>query len=610
MINKIPTSWQYTADMENLFLFYQASEEMLSFSSPDSYRLTVHNAITLCLEAKKIYSILKSSNQIETYYKQYIPPIIEELIHSIQQDSVIKAELGMRLDSITTGLTTAIDNHTLLVRWLNLIMKSCSFEKYIEQCKNIIIECVITGTNQKKLLYYTNNYYVSLINTGYNPEYLYQSVIRFFDNRYNKIQDKEQIKDFLLDKLQPSLTEYELYLVADTYLIDTFIDINPGFKSFISTSKLDEAAIKADIDKSRVLRTFYENYCAHQRDSISMISYKAKALDPYSALEEVESYFNLLQIFTGYFKHKSEQKLYFDVIQKLGNRYHPIKLRKIIPNRPYTEEDIINRRISKILESGSISDITMHSILSALSMHLDAINCRNDETMLRTFWTATEALFFDPSASGEREAPTYALSHILDKTYLLKVLRTIFAQIKDYIPKEDLEGLGVDSFLHFLEFFSEYEPDSAEFKKLTSLLGYHPLLRSRVYNLRKELSDSKHIREKLVLHNKRVLWQILRIYRTRNLSTHAGITMPYIKDILFNLHNYFDYVINYIICKIENDEYINNISTIVFEARTDNQIYMEQLKEKQTLKKENCLALLFGPDKDMILYEFEVNTAE
>ena len=133
MVNKIPASWQYTDDMESLYLFYQASEEMLSFSSPDSYRLTVHNAVTLCLEAKKIDSILKSSNQIDTYYKQYIPPIIEELIYSIQQDSVIKSELGMRLDSITTGLTTAMDNHALLVRWLNLIIKSCSFEKYFEQ---------------------------------------------------------------------------------------------------------------------------------------------------------------------------------------------------------------------------------------------------------------------------------------------------------------------------------------------------------------------------------------------------------------------------------------------------------------------------------------------
>ena len=370
MINKIPTSWQYTDEMENLYLFYQASEEMLSFSSPDSYRLTVHTPITLCMEAKKIYSILKSSNQINDYYKQYIHPIIEELIYSIQQDSIFKAELGARLDSITTGLSTALENHTLLNRWINLIMKSCSFEKYLSKCKETIIDCVTDNTDKKKLLFYTNSYYVSLINSGYNPEYLYQTIIRFFNNRNRKITSNTQIVNFL-DIFTREEREYELYLVADTYLIDTFIDINPQFKSFVGTRKLDEETIKADLTKSGALKAFYDSYCANPRDSISMISYKAKALDPYSALEEVETYFNLLQIFTGYFKHKSEQKIYFDVVQKDSNRYYPIKLRKITPSRPFTDESVINRRISKILEAESISHYTMQSLLSALDMHLD-----------------------------------------------------------------------------------------------------------------------------------------------------------------------------------------------------------------------------------------------
>lgn len=606
MINKIPQSWQYSDDMENLYYFYQASEEMLSFSSPDSYRLTVHNSITLCLEARDIYSLLKSTDQIDLFYKKYIPPIIEELIDSIKQDSILKSELGDRLGSITTGLATAIEDHALLNRWLNLIIKSCSFEKYISKCKEAIIKCVIQNTDKKKLLFYINSYYVSLVNSGYNPEYLYQTTIRFFDNQRNKITKVEQIIDFLniftLDE-----QEYELYLVANTYLIDTFIDINPRLKSFIGTSKLDETTIQGDLTRSKALKAFYDNYCSSNRNSISMISYKAKALDPYGALEDVESYFNLLQIFTGYFKHKSEQKIYFDVVQKDGHKYYPIKLRKITPSRPFLEEAIIKRKISNILDTNTASRSTMRSLLSALGMHLDAINCKNDETMLRTFWTAIESLFFDPSATSGHESTTYALSHVLDKTYLLRILRTIYAQIKTAISKKNLNNIKIDSFASFIEFFSANEPNDSNFKSLTSLLAAHPLLRSRIYNLRKELCDGNHIRDKLSAHHKRIFWQIMRIYRTRNLSTHAGLSMPYIKDILFNLHNYFDYVINYIICKIENNEYIGNVSSIIFEAKTDNQIYMEKLKENQKLSKDNYLSLLFGPDKDMIYYDFEAS---
>jgi len=90
MINSVPSSWEYSDELENLFLFYQASEEMLSFESPDSYRVTVHNVITLCSELGKIYSILQKSNQLSEYYEKYTLPIIEELLYSIQQDSIIK----------------------------------------------------------------------------------------------------------------------------------------------------------------------------------------------------------------------------------------------------------------------------------------------------------------------------------------------------------------------------------------------------------------------------------------------------------------------------------------------------------------------------------------
>ena len=227
--------------------------------------------------------------------------------------------------------------------------------------------------------------------------------------------------------------------------------------------------------------------------------------------------------------------------------------------------------------------------------------------MLRTFWTAAETLFFDPSATGERESATYSLLRILERTYLLKVLRTIFSQVQKCSPPEKITALGINSFKDFVIYFSSFDADSSEFKMFTDIFSHHPLLRSRLYNLRKELRDTKHICEKISLHNKKILWQIQRIYRTRNLSTHAGISMPYIKEVLFNLHNYFDYVINYMICKIENGERIVNISTIVFGAKNDNQIYMEYLKNKQVLSKDNCFDLLFGLDSNMIKYEFETD---
>ena len=136
------------------------------------------------------------------------------------------------------------------------------------------------------------------------------------------------------------------------------------------------------------------------------------------------------------------------------------------------------------------------------------------------------------------------------------------------------------------------------------------MLRSRLYWFRKEIKDCKSIQEKVEDHCEKVSWQIDRIFRTRNLSTHAGVSMPYINEILFNIHNYFDYAVNYIICKLENNSYIQSISALVFEAKNDNQIHISFLKKNSEMTSENYLNALFGPDLSIISYEFEAIVSE
>ena len=81
--------------------------------------------------------------------------------------------------------------------------------------------------------------------------------------------------------------------------------------------------------------------------------------------------------------------------------------------------------------------------------------------------------------------------------------------------------------------------------------------------------------------------------------------MPYINEILFNVHNYFDYIVNYNFCKIENGQYIQNISLLVFEAKNDNQIHDELLHKSEDINGESYLRILFGLDNNLILYNFE-----
>ena len=608
MNNTIPSNWKYNSSMENLYLFFQASKEKLSFFSPDTYRLTVHNALTLCYEAKEIYGLLDERNAIRKYYSKYIPIIIDELIDALHGDDILKNVLGMRLESVVTGFLSAKKDSALLIRWINMVTHLCDLETYINLCKDKIIEIVISQNKDKeKLLKIINDYYVSLINIGYDEEFLYQSLIHYFNKKTTTIDSPQLINGFL-DKFDYRFKDIELYLIADTYLLDVFTEIEPKLKEVFSISKLEESTIISCVSKSKVLKTFYENYKSrNNRENLYIIAYKTKALDPYSALQELESYFELVQTINGYYKHKAEQRVYFDVIEKLADtRFHPIHLRRTIPNRPYIQNSILEEKIKTIIRAEYLSKRASISLYSALNKHFDAISCKNHDTMLRGFWTALEALFYESALGGERENSINAVLQIIDKTYMLKIMRTIYAQLINAISSGGLEAIGITSFETFIEYFSTHDQDSEGFKEISKLLANNPLLRFRLYSLRKELSDSKHIKKKIEKHHERIEWQLYRIYRARNLSTHIGITMPYMREILFNLHNYFDYVVNYVICKMECQEYVESISSVVFEAKNDNQIYAEYLKKDNKLSDKNYSLLLFGPDNKMMQYGFEI----
>lgn len=607
MINNIPDSWNYNDNMENLFFFYQCSEELLSINSPDTFRLPVCNSMVLCFEIRRIYRFLADSKQIERYYSKYIPCIIDELIKTIQQDYILKHKLGLRLNSVYIGLETAKENHQELLKWISIIRQSCTVDEHKEKCEELIISYIKAGNNKSKLLWVTTNYYIDLIVLGYSREYLYQSVIKFFDNHYNSIQNNDVI-DVFLKKFDCEESNYEFWLVADTYRFDSLSRIDPQVEKSFDIHEIKEEEIKKIQSHGTVTHFYnvYQRLKSNDDPNIKMLSCKATGIDPYSAFYDVKKLFDMAQCFEGYFKHKSESKTIFDILLVKESDYSHIKVGRIIPRRPYIDQSIIDKRIDTIMSSECCPMAVIWVIFKAIDMHLDAINCKNEETMLRSFWTALESLFFTSDETEQKENVKYCILHIIQKTYLLKQFRLVYEQFELAInDKTYTDKIGIRSFQDFIYKFISTKIDEVEFRQFTNRLDKNPLLRSRLFWLKKDMNNPDSVRNKIENHYQKVSWQIDRIYRTRNLSTHAGVSMPYISEILFNIHNYFDYIINYIICKLENKSYIQSISSMVFEAKNDNQIHITYLKNEKEISNNNYLNVLFGPDLSIIHFDFE-----
>ena len=610
MLNTIPENWEYEESMEMLWLFYQATDELLSETTPDSYALPLHNAITLASEMSEIYSLLQQYSIVDEYYSKYIPPIIEEFIVATANDAFLKKLLGDRLDSIRTGFEEASKNSMCFDRWMGVFRQSCNLAKYRQLYQQEIETLVSQNSRDKsKLLTAISNFYILLLHLGYSREYLYISAKKFFNNRKVKITSETKISDFL-NLFDGKRKKFQFLVLMNTKALDY---INGISESIQVNMKIESVSVKErnDLSVYSCVKELYDELDrrSHQEkkyEKLAVVKYQEADIDPYNAAQRLIEQASLFQKLTIYFKHfYAARQVYAFLLQKDDGTYTKFELPSKLAKRPFVRQDLIDSRILNVLSHKAMSPFSFYSIIRAIDMHAEALDSKNYLTLVRTFWTAFETLFSNPDSNSSRENVVNSASAIIQKTYILKITRLVYAQLCDTVQCSDLNNLGIVSYKKFLDYFSSYDENSAEMKKVYVLLGNNVLLRSRIFNLRKTLKDGRSIDSFLAEHERRINWQLKRLYRIRNIATHLGHESTGLQVAVNHLHNYFDYIVNYMLCKSENGDIIVDISTLVFETKNDNKIHHEILKSSDKLSKDNYMRYFFGPDSNLINYEFE-----
>ena len=615
MINQIPDNWVYSNKMEMLWFFYQRVDEMLSTNTIDTYSVPLHNTITLFHELVEVDSILKQFGLEETYFENYLTPIIDELLNSLKQDFILKHKLDKRLLKFMAGFEESKKNSAVLSKWIPLFMQAINEEEYIDLYKTEISELIIDNKRDKKKLEYCIRVLFSeLLFIGYNREYLYQYTKRFFHNKNVRIENPLVVKQYLatLDCMEHEQSFLISMDISEMEYLDSITE-----KTFLRGNNiviLDDRKKLDDLSSDRCVAEFIERHeravsnsnAKQTRAKMAIVSYTTSAYDEYSAISSFDDFTRFLHVFSRYFKHYSHPKIIKDIIYKRSSRYVRITIPSKMLRRPYIDQSSIDSRVQNILSVKSLSSKALNSLFLAMQMHSETLDSQDIKSMVRSFWAALETLFLEPQVSNNRRNVENSLIPVIQKTYLLKVFRKLFADLMDATSMNKLKSLGINDFEAFLLFFSNNDVSSEQFKQLFELLSDNPLLRSRLYDLRTQLADGKKISEYLTSHEQRVRWQIKRLQRTRNIATHIGAEGPGIETIANHLHNYFDYVINYILCKMENDDYIESVSTVILECELDNVIHLEALKNEDVLSGENYIPLLFGPDNNLVKYKFEL----
>ena len=216
----------------------------------------------------------------------------------------------------------------------------------------------------------------------------------------------------------------------------------------------ERALLLKDHTASKLLKDYdIRSKIQSEHEKIAIVRFSDEEVDPYSAVIYFRDYIDFLQSFARYFKHFYYSKQLYRILLKLENgHYREIKLPSRLQKRPYIEQSIIDSRIRNIITAKSMAKPAFDSITKAIEMHAEAFDSRNNATLLKTFWSALETLFSSPNPASTRENAINSVLPIIQKTYILKKLRALYAQLTDAISEKDLAGIGITDFQSFLEY--------------------------------------------------------------------------------------------------------------------------------------------------------------
>ena len=608
MINKMPEKWDTSKEpLESLFYFFQIAEELLNEWTPDSFALPMHNALTLVSEIQYTSTTIEQFCLGEKYYTKYVPVIIDEFLDKLQNDAILKRILGYRLETIKNGFVESKTDSGKVKKWVDSVWQACSLSEYFEGCQMAIKKSVQSNKCQRDLWQYVANYFISLIGAGYSKRFLRNELIQFFNGE--KIETINQLDD-LFAKLSPGPRQYEFLILVDYNFFEFLERIEFESDELKNIEVIDvekqKDQLTGNVDGNELLAQYKRLVAKSSDRKISVISWKVSAQDPYTAVQYFNDTIDSLQTLPRYFYHNGFNKIiYRFLVKKENGSFANIRLPAALILRKASDSNAVEQLIKNVLNSKSMSSDAMISVIQAMEMHSCALESMNVLSLFRNFWSALETLFSEPNEQNVRENVVFSVKRIMRKIYILKKFRVVYSQLEKALGKEVLRNNGLASFKLFVQYLASFDIESPELKKVYALLAKNPLMRSRIYSLKKETSEEKEFINVLNEHSNRIEQHLHRLYRIRNFATHIGREVPGTKIAISHLHNYFDYVVNYILCKSANSNFVCGVPSIVFEAKNDEMIHESLIKQYKTISSENYMAWLFGPDEKMIDYSFD-----
>lgn len=568
--------WTDINGCTNLLFFSQLVNELLFDYSIPSNRVSTLNSHYLCMDAHNCIDSIDYHGVPEGSLK----PIMEELFSALEKDPVYVHESDSPLDYFVKYqndkyvLGKVTDMNYGDIRKTANALDTCFFcaNSYYEALKAAVIDIVESNdtSRQKDLFRLVKSLMTELMNGGYTLRYIYDVMNLHFWISRDDITDPTAINLFF-NAFDFKPHEYTVVFKVNRKRMEKFVDCIEDLQ-FTDTyePKFDNHSERQFLNK---------------KNRECFLEIKRESLDPFRAAESVKDMLSANAALYRLYDHSYRYDIHVVpcVVYDEENFYKVAQPKKAVEHtRALSSQQIaesmnmVNCALQSAVENYAIGDLV--AIMNAARFHSHSLDSESEENQLLDLWSIFESVL-DISNKHTSDRINQVCMHlvpILKRNYVFSLFNQLTVDIKNYDEEffNNLVGTETsvtESVRKVCEFvlLESYAQQRADFLAQCSDF---PLLKERIEYYHAALSNTADVFKFVDKHGERVKWQVMRIYRNRNLIIHNGQSMPYLHLLIENLHSYVDDFLSYAIRNLSDGHDIESMCQELFvkECRWNN----------------------------------------
>jgi hypothetical protein len=575
--------WQSDPQMERLFYFAQRFDELFFDYTLDTYKPPALNCIFLCREALELIRDIEE----EIIDQVHLDHVLEELKWSLSSDLIAKEILNASYEKfVIRGESVKLNETRIRLEVLERMLNPFT---YLEISQDLVKK-EINGGSKKKIDQIAIKLASTLINLGVSKQHIYEQIQSFFFFGNEELQLKDI--DHFFEKISPTTHHFEVYFIVSN-LIQEVDESIETFDLEIIASPPDDALAVAQ-----------QNGLVPDGDEVWLEVKGVEAFDRHSARKRAEAKLDMVRDLFLLFSHKNRITWRPETVITQCCDENPI----LINTPKNTMEKCFDLkatdaslRLNAMIQTLDLSGSAFVKFHRTVDLHAIAATNELPENQLLNVWIALETLV--PShiyGGGKVVKIKNGIMPILLINYLPRIIQRLTGDLvrwcRSKVSKIIREAsINSDKQLYEkvldLLVLPENQP---HLNKLYEELGNFYLLKLRVFEVSELFRSPSKLIDKLKEHEKKVEWQIRRIYRTRNLIVHSGRTIPYIDTLIENTHDYLDQAIAAVLdysCGVLSAKSIDQAFDM---ANMDYEVYVSALKNIESFNEKNIRFILNG----------------